>query len=393
MVIDFWFDVVCPYAWLASTRIEALAAEAGATVCWRPILLGGVLKALDVPTNPMAAMPEAKRVLQRLDIVRSAAAHGQPVTLPDDHPRRTLDAMRVLVSLPEDEVPAAAAVLFRAYWVEGVDVADRGALAGVLAPVGIDVDAVLADPGCKQRLRDATDEAVAAGVFGVPTFGLGERRWWGVDRLHFLRRALGLPDEAPLPTGADGPPLELFYDFASPFAYLGSTQAERMAADAGSALTATPILLGALFREIGTPMVPLFTFSEPRRRYQQQDLHEWAAWWGVPFRFPSTFPLRTVLPLRAAVVEPRIRDAVFRAAWAEDRDVGQPDVLRGVLDDAGFDGAALIEATERPEVKAALRANTERAIALGVMGVPTFRVGEELWWGQDRVPMVERALR
>ncbi|MCA9493679.1 MAG: DsbA family protein, partial [Myxococcales bacterium] len=74
MVIDFWFDVVCPYAWLASTRIEALAAEAGATVRWRPILLGGVLKALDVPTNPMAAMPEAKRVLQRRDIVRSAAA-------------------------------------------------------------------------------------------------------------------------------------------------------------------------------------------------------------------------------------------------------------------------------------------------------------------------------
>lgn len=393
MAIEFFFDVVCPFAYLASTRVEAIAAEAGEAVVWRPVLLGGVLVSNGVPPYPMEAMAAPRLRLTHLDMGRQAHGLGEPLAIPASHPRRTVEAMRLLVACAPDRVPALARALFRAYWVDGLDVADRSTLARLAAPFGVDAGRVLDDPAAKAALREATDAAVAGGVFGVPTFRVGDRTIWGVDRLHFLREALGLPVDRSPPPPAAGGALELFHDFASPFSYLGHTQARRVAAEAGAALVETPILLGALFRAIGTPMVPLFTYAPARQAWQRRDMEEWAGWWGVPFRFPSTFPLRTVLPLRVAVHAPDAAAPIYRAAWGDDRDVGDPDVLRGVLDDAGLDGPALLAAAEDPAVKARLRANTERAELLGACGVPTWRVGDALFWGQDRIGQVEVALR
>lgn len=388
MGVDFWFDVVCPYAYVASTKIAALAAEAGATVRWRPVLLGGVLQAHGTDPFPMRAMSPARAAHTRRDLVRSAAFHGVPLRLPGSHPRRTVDAMRVLASLPEPAVPEAAAALFRAYWVEGAEVSDPAVLARVLPRV--DVPHAL-EQG-RAALRANVDEAVAAGVFGVPTFRVGDRLDWGVDRLPFVRRALGLARAPNPPAAAGGPPVEVFYDFSSPFAYLGTEAVDAVAAAAGSAVTTVPVLLGALFREIGTPDVPLNTFSPARRAWTLRDLRDHAEWHGVPFRFASTFPLRTVLALRVALLEPRARRPLFRAAWAEDRDIGRPEVVAGVLRSSGLD-EGLVDRAAGEEPRRRLRETTARAVALGVPGVPTYRVGEELFWGQDRLDQVARALR
>src|SRR5215471_8488008 len=93
-----------------------------------------------------------------------------------------------------------------------------------------------------------------------------------------------------------------YYDFASPFAYLASTQIERVAREAGGAeVRWRPILVGALFRKVGTADVPLETFGAAKRDYYRRDLARWADWWGVPLRWPTRFPMRTVLPLRAVL--------------------------------------------------------------------------------------------
>jgi 2-hydroxychromene-2-carboxylate isomerase len=193
-----------------------------------------------------------------------------------------------------------------------------------------------------------------------------------------------------------GHTLEIYWDFSSPFAYLGSTQAEALAARTGATLVWRPMLLGAVFKALGVADAPLLTWSEAKRRYYFKDLTRWAEHWGVPFRFPSRFPMMTVKPLRMWLALPEERrksflDATFRAYWAEDRDIADDATLRE-LAGPGADEALARCATK--EVKDALIAATQRAIDAGVFGAPAWVVDEkELFWGQDRIVLVEAALR
>lgn len=188
--------------------------------------------------------------------------------------------------------------------------------------------------------------------------------------------------------------VECWFDYSSPFAYLGTTQVERVARESGGCVVFRPFLLGALFKEIGTPLVPLETFSEAKRRHARIDLDRWADHWGVPFRFASRFPLRTVDALRVTLLAPEANrallvHAIMRATWVDDRDPADPEVLRGCLAAAGIDPALL----ERVgDAKPLLFAATEEAVRAGLPGAPTFVVGEQLFWGQDRLEFVAKAL-
>lgn len=186
----------------------------------------------------------------------------------------------------------------------------------------------------------------------------------------------------------------VYFDYSSPFAYLGTTQIERVAAEAGATVAWKPFLLGALFKAIGTPLVPLQVMPEPKRRYQELELARWAAHWGVPFAFNHRFPLRTVEALRLTLLAPaEVRSALIhrlmRAAWVEREDVGDREVLARCAADAGCE-SALVDRTA--DAKDALRAATDEAIAIGCPGAPCFVVDGELYWGQDRLDFVRAAL-
>lgn len=193
--------------------------------------------------------------------------------------------------------------------------------------------------------------------------------------------------------------LEFYFDFSSPFAYLGSTQAEALAARTGATLVLRPMLLGAVFKAIGTPDVPLMTWSEQKRAYYLKDLLRWAEHWGVPFQFSTRFPTNSVKALRTLLALPDARraafmHAAFRAMWADDRDLADEGTLRGLLGEVGADADEILPRLGTQEIKDALFASTRRAIDAGVFGAPTWVVDEkELFWGQDRIPLVERALR
>lgn len=208
-VVDFWFDLVCPYAYLAHLRIEALCAAKGATLVHHPFLLGGVFRALGTPDVPMDAMPEAKRRMNALDLERWSRRHGMPLRAPEGHPRRTVRALRALLAAGDD-LPAATRALYAAYWRDGHDLEDPAAIARALEGAGLDGARLVAaaeTQAMSDALRVATADAVAAGVFGAPSFVVttarGAQLFWGQDRLLFVERAIDgwwvdLPGEVPV---------------------------------------------------------------------------------------------------------------------------------------------------------------------------------------------------
>jgi len=189
--------------------------------------------------------------------------------------------------------------------------------------------------------------------------------------------------------------LELYFDYSSPFAYLGSTQVERLAHECEALLVYRPFFLGGLFKTIGTPMVPIETYTEPKRRYYERDIRRWADRYGVKLRWPSRFPLNTIAALRltflAGDATPLLVDRLYEACWIEDRDPSDIDVLRSIVKELGLD-EDLLERIKAPETKAALKTATDEAAAMGMCGAPTFVVDGRLFWGQDRLPFVRAAL-
>ncbi len=193
--------------------------------------------------------------------------------------------------------------------------------------------------------------------------------------------------------------LDFYFDYSSPFAYLGSSRIEALADRTNAELTWRPMLLGGLFRKIGAPMVPLFEASRQKQAYLVEDMKRWAAFFEAPFNWPTRFPMNTVMPLRITLLlsdpAPFIK-AVFSAYWADDQDIDDPNILGVILETLGED-PDLVNRTNDAEVKQLLIDATEEAADAGVFGAPTCAVTYEdrtqLFWGQDRFTFVEKALK
>jgi 2-hydroxychromene-2-carboxylate isomerase len=190
--------------------------------------------------------------------------------------------------------------------------------------------------------------------------------------------------------------VEFFFDYGSPFSYLADTQLPGIAAQVGASITHRPMLLGAVLKATGnsSPMaVPA------KARHMGRELERWAKRYGVPFQ-PNPFPfLRNTLRLmRGAVASRRLgvferyHPAVFAASWADALDLGDDEVFRSVLRRAGVDADELFRAIDEQSTKDELRRATEIAVERGVFGAPTFFVDDEMFWGNDRLDWVERAL-
>ena len=282
------------------------------------------------------------------------------------------------------------------YWVEGKNVSDKSTLADAVKQSGISgMEAVLQaiDVGSfegseqRQQLEKATDEAVQRGTPGVPGFWIPEEIWkdrkgdrkkgrlyWGQDRMQFVEAvllamnqgrsgmeigAIRTPLQSLMPrcTSASSIPqgeevkLEFWYDFSSPWAFLGWTQLARLQQQFGERLhiDMKPFLLGILFREyvytsrmpldqgreankrllqrIGAPNTPMSAVSEQKRNYSQLDHSDWCRWWNavneqngkpdkaIEFHWADIFPIRTPNLLRAVLVEPKLVGELCKCLW------------------------------------------------------------------------------
>lgn len=409
--LDFYFDFSCPYAYLASTRVEALAERTGAELRPKPFLLGGLFKAMGQPADLGHAQKPARARHSLLDVHRHARRWDVPLEYPKGHPLRTVTALRALLAAGPPFLPLAHR-FFRAYWAEGRDVSTDEVVADVLREHGLDAEGVLARARSEEVKADLfarTDEALKAGVFGAPTFVVGtpfgKELFWGQDRMDRVERALGgspppeLPD--PLPSPAELHPIDLWFDYSSPFSALAAWRVHRLL---GTAVRFRPFLLGGLFHAIGGPTVPLLEMGPAKRAWSGRDMTAQARDAGFPFKWPSRFPMNTVTALRVtlqagpdSLAGRALVGKLFHAYWAEDRDISQAAVVEELATSVGLDGAALVAGAADPAVKEALKNATAEAEAAGAFGAPTFVVhtpeGPELFWGNDRLALVLETAR
>jgi len=195
--------------------------------------------------------------------------------------------------------------------------------------------------------------------------------------------------------------LEFFFDCGSPWTYLAFHEIEGVARATGARLIWKPILVGGVFNQVNEDVYAQRANPNPRKaRYFAKDLQDWARLYGLSISWPSVFPLNSVRAMRGALVAqdegclPAYARAVFEAYWGEDRDVSQEEVLAEIAAGCGLDRADFLARITTPEIKERLRANTDELIARGGFGSPTMLVnGDDLYFGNDRLPLVREALR
>ena len=191
--VDFYFDFGSPAAYLAYTQLPKLAAETGATVAWKPMLLGGVFQATG-NHSPVTIAAKGKYVFK--DFARFAQRYGVPLHPNPHFPINTITLMRATVALQMRSDPRFGEFLqamFKAIWVDGKNMNDPATVGAVWQADGFDATAMLAlcnEQPVKDQLKADTRAAVERGIFGAPTFFIGDTMFWGQDRLDFVREAL-----------------------------------------------------------------------------------------------------------------------------------------------------------------------------------------------------------
>jgi 2-hydroxychromene-2-carboxylate isomerase len=187
--------------------------------------------------------------------------------------------------------------------------------------------------------------------------------------------------------------LEFFFDYVSPYSYLANSQVEKVA---GDRLVYRPMFLAGVMQATGNRPPGML---EVRGAYLRADIARWAEHYGIPYERNPKFPLDTLKALRLAIVAQhdgvfdRLHGALFDASFVRQLDLGDETVLAEIVDTAGFDNAWMLRRIGERSVKDELKSNTDEAISRGAFGAPTFFVGDEMFFGNDRFDFISAALR
>lgn len=193
--------------------------------------------------------------------------------------------------------------------------------------------------------------------------------------------------------------LEFFYDCSSPWTYLAFTRIEDLARRHDAELIWRPILVGGLFNTVNPSVYESRAKPVPAKaRYYVKDLADWARFYGLKIGNPTVFPVNSVKAMRGALVAAEHRvispysRRVFESYWTDDKDISNDDVLREIVRETGLDDKEFFTKIASDEYKARLRENVAELIARGGFGSPTMFVEGSMFFGNDRLPLVEHEL-
>lgn len=194
--------------------------------------------------------------------------------------------------------------------------------------------------------------------------------------------------------------LDFYYDFGSPNAYFAREALKSVTKRTGLLVIEHPVLIGGIFKMTNN-QPPWMAFSQCSQKmaYMQLEIKRFIEDHKlVEFQFNSAFPVNTLLAMRTAIaaqkagVHDRFVGPVFKAMWENDKNISEPQVLISVLKDAGLDGERLVTASQQPDIKQALIDATQAVVDRGAFGIPTFFLGDDMYFGKDRIDMIERKI-
>ena len=191
--------------------------------------------------------------------------------------------------------------------------------------------------------------------------------------------------------------IDFYFDFGSPTAYVAYRRLQQLRSQYQCQINYRPVLLGGLFKATGNTS-PVMVAAKAAY-IMKQDLPRFVELYNVPFNNNPHFPINTLHLMRGAVALleqdqfDTYIETVFDASWANGENMGDAETLANVLTNAGLDAQHIIAATQDPEVKAALISHTEAAVARGCFGAPTMFIGDDMFFGQDRMQFIEMALQ
>jgi 2-hydroxychromene-2-carboxylate isomerase len=191
--------------------------------------------------------------------------------------------------------------------------------------------------------------------------------------------------------------LDFYYDFGSPTTYLAYRRLKQLQQQYDLDINYMPILLGGIFK--ATANTSPVAIPAKGKYMLEHDLPRFARRYKVPLNFNPHFPLNTLNLMRGAIAAERLdcrdayMDTVYTAVWIDGKNMAEPQVVATALGDAGLDATALMELSQDPAVKAELISRTEAAVERGLFGAPTLFIGDEMFFGQDRMDFIEEALQ
>lgn len=194
--------------------------------------------------------------------------------------------------------------------------------------------------------------------------------------------------------------LDFFFDCSSPWTYLAFDALLKAQAEDGFEIAWRPFLVGAVFNTVNPSVYEMRSKPiVPKARYYNKDLHDWISRSGLSIRWtPSIFPINSARAMRAALVAndagqcPAFARRIFELYWSEDQDIADPAIIAKACTAAGLDPASTLAQADGEARRAKLKANTEDLIARGGFGTPTFYIGDDMYFGQDRLILVREAL-
>jgi len=194
--------------------------------------------------------------------------------------------------------------------------------------------------------------------------------------------------------------IEFFFDCSSPWTYLAFHNLQPLAAELDEPVHWRPVLVGGIFNAVNPSVYAMRDNPVPAKwTYMLKDLQDWAREAGLKIVFPPrVFPVNSVKAMRGCLwLEPQgkllpFATAVFEAYWAREEDISQDAVLLKICNQVGIDGDAFLAGIAQPAIKAQLKANTEEVIARGGFGSPTLFLGDDMYFGNDRLPLLKAAI-